>query len=166
MKLFIKKKESSPRLKHNAFHNGLQCGYRRLQGRRADGMASLTKNFSKRKWMVSLIFFVLLAGTVSVYVAVNSFTRKENHSILIIRIKTPKYINETGETNTDGINISAAVFDRIKKFRVYTDSLARSPSGKIFYDSIMSYHPRLMDSIEFIENYYQQLKQKSKWKDK
>ena len=160
MKLFIKKKENNLRPKHNAFHNGLQRGYRRLQGGWADGMSRFTKNFSKGKWMVSLILFVLLAGTGSVYVAVNSSTAKKNHSILIIRIKTPKYINETGETNTSGINISAAEFGRIKKFRVYMDSLAGSPSGKIFYDSIMSHRPRLMDSIEFIENYYQQLKQK------
>ncbi|HET7117756.1 MAG TPA: hypothetical protein VFI29_14780 [Hanamia sp.] len=160
MKLFIKKIESSPKRRHNAFYNGLQRSHRRLQGRWADGMARLTKNFSRQKWMVSLILFVLLAGTVSVYVAVNSFIRKENHSILIIRIKTPKYINKTGETNTDGINISAAAFDRIKKFRVYMDSLARSPAGKILYDSIVSKRPGLMDSVVFIENYYQQLKEK------
>jgi len=40
------------------------------------------------------------------------------------------------------------------------DSLARSPSGKILYDSIISQRPGLMDSVRFIENYYQQLKQK------
>ncbi|ULT38451.1 hypothetical protein KRR40_25400 [Niabella defluvii] len=56
--------------------------------------------------------------------------------------------------------MSEAEYSRIKRFRVYMDSLARSPAGRTLYDSIIYHRPGLMDSVRFIENYYQQLKQK------
>lgn len=81
--------------------------------------------------------FVMFTSSYSVYLAVNAFTRsKKDNSITITPIKKPKHATETGETKTDAAEVSEAEYSRIKNFRVYMDSLARSPSGKALYDSI------------------------------
>ena len=38
------------------------------------------------------------------------------------------------------------------------DSLARSPSGRKLYDSIVAARPGLMDSVRYIEKEYQNFK--------
>ena len=70
------------------------------------------------------------------------------------------YRQKKGEANLEPAEVSEAEYSRIKRFRVYMDGLARSPAGKTLYDSIIHHRPGLMDSVWFIENYYQQLKQK------
>ena len=160
MKLFPKREESNLEPKPNAISKGIQVGYKRLQGRWAEWMMRRTEKFSRRTWVVLLILFVLSVSTYSVYLAVNAFTGKGGSSITITPIKKPKHATETGEANIEAVEVSEAEYRRIKKFSAYMDSLARSPSGEILYDSITSHRPGLMDSVRFIENYYQQLKQK------
>jgi len=160
MKLFPKRKESNSEPKPNAISKGIQTGYKRLQGSWADWMMRRTEKFSRRTWVVLLVLFVLSVSTYSVYLAVNAFTGKRSNSFTITPIKKPKHVTETGEANKEAVEVSEAEYSRIKKFSVYMDSLARSPSGKSLYDNITSHRPGLMDSVRFIENYYQQLKQK------
>lgn len=160
MKLFPKRKESNSEPKPNAISKGIQARYKRLQGSWADWMMRRTEKFSRRTWVVLLVLFVLSVSTYSVYLAMNAFAGKGSNSITITPIKKPKYTTETGEANKEAVEVSEAEYSRIKKFRVYMDSLTRSPSGRILYDSITSHRPGLMDSVRFIENYYQQLKQK------
>lgn len=160
MKLFQKRKENNVEPKPNAISKGIQAGYKRLQGGWANWMMKRTENFSRRTWVVLLILFILSTSTYSVYLAVSAFTGKASNAISITPIKKPTHITETGEANRGTAEVSEAEYSRIKKFRVYMDSLARSPSGKILYDSINRQRPGLMDSVRFIENYYQQLKQK------
>ncbi len=160
MKLFPKRREGNTEAKPNAISKSMEAGYKRLQGGWANWMMKRTEKFSRRTWLVLLVLFVLFTSTYSVYLAVNAFTGKKGNSITITPIKKPKHATETGETKTEAAEVSEAEYSRIKKFRVYMDSLARSPSGKALYDSINSHRPGLMDSVRFIENYYQQLKQK------
>jgi hypothetical protein len=160
MKLFFKRKESDSESRPNSLSKGIQTAYKRMQGAWANWMEKRTKNFSWCTWLVLLILFVLSAGTYSIYLAVNAITGKRSNSITITPIKRPKHATETGETNKDAAEVSEAEYSRIKRFRIYMDSLARSPSGKILYDSITQHRPGLMDSVRFIENYYKQLNQK------
>jgi flagellar basal body-associated protein FliL len=160
MKPFLKRKESIAEPKPNVLSKGMQAGYKHLQGGWANWMMKRTKKFSRRTWLVLLILFVLSTSAYSVYLAVSAFTKKEINSLTITPIKKPKYSTETGERPIEAAEVSEAEYNRIKKFRVYMDSLARSPSGKTVYDSITSHRPGLMDSVRFIENYYQKLKQK------
>ena len=160
MKLFVKKKGNDMEAKPNILSKWLQVGYKRIQGGWANWMRLRTEHFSQRTWIVLLILFVLSTSTFCVYVAVNAITIKGNNSITITRIKKPKHTTETGEAHTNVAEMSEAEYNRIKKFRLYMDSLARSPSGKNLYDSITLRRPGLMDSVRFLENYYQQLKQK------
>lgn len=160
MKLFAKRKESNAETKPNAISKGITAVYNRLQGGWANWMMKRTEQFSRRTWLILLTLFVLSTGTYSVYLAVNAFTGKGDNAITITPIKKPTHITETGEANANAAEVSEAEYNRIKKFRVYMDSLARSPSGKAIYDSLTYHRPGLMDSVRFIENYYQQLKQK------
>jgi multidrug efflux pump subunit AcrB len=160
MKLFSKRKESNSEPNPNAISKGVQAGYKRLQGGWADWMMRRTEKFSRRTWVVLLVLFVLSVSTYSVYIAVSAFTGKGSNSITITPIKKPKHATETGDASKEAAEVSEAEYSRIKKFSAYMDSLARSPSGQVLYDSITSHRPGLMDSVRFIENYYQQLKQK------
>ena len=159
MRIFSKRKESNPQ-KVNPISNRIHAGYKHLQAGWAKWMVKRTQKFSRRTWIVLLILFVLSTSTYSIYLAVSAITEKDGILITVTPIKKPRYTTETRETDKEAVEVSEAQYRRIKKFRVYMDSLARSPSGKILYDSITSHRPRLMDSVRFIENYYQQLKQK------
>lgn len=159
MKLFYKRKGSVSEPKQNAISKGMQVGYNRLQGGWANWMMKRTEKFSHRTWIVLLILFVLSTGTYSAYLAVSAFTKGSN-AITITPIKKLKQATETEDTPIEAVEISEAEYSRIKKFRVYMDSLARSPSGKVLYDSITRHRPGLMDSVQVIERYYQQLKNK------
>jgi hypothetical protein len=160
MKLFFKRKESDAEPKPNAIAKGMQAIYKRLQGGWARWMTKRTEKFSRRTWSVLLSLFVLSASAYSVHILLNAFTGNVGNSITIIPIKKPTHLTETGEERITAPEVSEAECTRIKRFRMYMDSLARSPSAKIFYDSIISHRPGLMDSLRFIENYYQQLNEK------
>lgn len=160
MKLFSKIKKSNLELKPNAISKGMQAGYKHLQGCWSKWMMKRTEKFSRRTWIVLLFLFVLSTSTYSVYLAVGANMEKDGILITVTPIKKPRYTTETGETDKEAAEVSEAEYRRIKRFRVYMDSLARSPSGKTLYDSINSHRPGLMDSLQLIENYYQQLKQK------
>jgi hypothetical protein len=160
MRLFSERKESDTESKPNAIFKGMQADYKHLQGGWAKWMMKQTEKFSRRTWIVLLILFVLSTSTYSTYLAVSAFTKKESNSVTIMPIKKLKHATETGEPPIEAAKVSEAEYSRIKKFRVYMDSLARSLSGKMLYDSITRHRPGLMDSVRFIENYYQQLKQK------
>lgn len=159
MKLFSKRNESGVEPKSHVLFKGIQAGYKYLQGSWANWMTKFTEKFSHRTWIVLLILFVLSASAYSVYLAMSAFTKASN-SFTVTPIKKPKHATKTGEVPIEAAEVSETEYNRIKKLRVYMDSLARSPSGKAVYDSIISHRPGLMDSVRFIENYYKQLKQK------
>jgi hypothetical protein len=153
MKLFSKRKESNPE-KVNPISNRIHAGYKHLQTGWAKWMVKRTQKFSRCTWIMLLILFVLSTSTYSVYIAVSAFTKKESNSITIVPIKKLKHATETGEPPIEAAEVSEAQYRRMKRFRVYMDSLARSPSGKILYDSINSHRPGLMNSLQFIEQLY------------
>jgi len=134
---------------------GFQVIYKRAQNKWATWMSGKTKHFSRRTWIVLLIFFLISGGGASIYIIVSSLTAKKKTQISITPIRKPKHITETGVSITTSTQLPEDEYNRIKKFRLYMDSLARSPGGKAIYDSITAQRPGLMDSVRFIENYYQ-----------
>jgi hypothetical protein len=156
MKLFSKIKKNNAEPKPNAIFKGMQAGYKHLQGGWAKWMMKRTEKFSHRTWIVLLIFFVLSTSTYSIYLAVSAIAEKDGTLITVTPIKKPRYTTEMGENDKEAAEVSEAQYSRIKKFRVYMDSLARSPSGKTFYDSITSHRPGLMDSLQLIEQLYRE----------
>ncbi|SFQ30351.1 hypothetical protein [Parafilimonas terrae] len=158
-------KFSLKRKKTKKVHPGLlpgitQIAFAHLQTKWAKWMTKRTQRFSRNTWKLLLALFVLTAGGYSIYLAIDAFISKGSKSIAVTPIRTPAHINETGDVVTSTPQVTDTGYNRIKNFRMYMDSLARSPSGKPIYDSIMKHRPGLPDSVRIIENYYQQLKQK------
>ena len=122
-------------------------------------MMKHTQKFSRNTCKLLLVLFILTAGGYSIYLAIDALFKTDSKAISITPVKKPAHINETGDVSAATSPITDTGYNRIKNFRMYMDSLARSPSGKSVYDSIMMHRPGLMDSVRMIENYYQQLKQ-------
>lgn len=160
MKSLFKRK--SPDIAESQMQNGVSKGmqvfYNRLRHIWAKWMEKRTAKLSPGNWKMALALFVLLTGGYSIYLAVNGFTSKGTTTFSITPIRKPGHLTETGEAKTTLPQVSQAEYRRIRNFRMYMDSLARSPSGRSVYDSITHNRPGLMDSVRFIENYYQQFK--------
>ena len=158
MKFLFKNKRKNTSEQPATVAKGLQSGYRCLKSGWAAWMTKHTAGFSPSTWKVILIVFILSSGGYNIYLAVNAIVSKPKKSISVTSIKKPAHATETGDANTTAPQVSEAEYMRIRKFRTYMDSLARSPSGKIIYDSITRHRPGLMDSVRLVENYYEQLK--------
>ena len=135
--------------------------YKYLQRLWADRMARHTGTFSRRTWIMVLVLFTLLGSGCSIYLIIHALYGKSGKTVSISRIKKPGHIAETGEADNTATP-PGREYERVRQFRVYMDSLARSPSGSIMYDSITRSRPGLMDSVRFIEIYYQQSKNEAK----
>ncbi|MFT4152237.1 hypothetical protein [Parafilimonas sp.] len=151
MKLFPKRKENGAQHKSNTIAKGW-----------AGWVTKRTEKFSRGTWIILLILFVLLTSAYCGYVMIGAFTKNRSILLTVTPIKKPAHANETGEAGT---GVPEAEYQHIKKFGLFMDSLAHTPSGKMLYDSITSHRPGLMDSVRLVENYYEQLKQKQ-WKNK
>ena len=119
-------------------------------------MQRKTERLSGKGKLIMLLIFVLLTGGYSIYLIGKSFSGNPTPSFLIISIKRPAHIQESGD-EAEHINtvISKSEHEKIHRFKQYMDSLTRSSTGKVLYDSIITYRPGLMDSIQIIENIYQ-----------
>lgn len=161
---FLFKRQRKENINIQATGNGIARGeaslYLRLQTRWAKWMEKRTESFSKSTWTVLLVLFVLLTGGYSTYLLVNSFTAKAGKAFSITPISKPGHLTETGDVKAEVLPVPETEYRRIHNFRMYMDSLARSPSGKATYDSITYRRPGLMDSVRYIESYYQKLKNK------
>ncbi len=128
----------------------------RLQQRWAAFMQCHTERLSV-KWKVIILFlFCLYSGWLSILFIADSLSNNAAVSIHVIQVKTPQHIGKSGDEKNSAITIvSEGENEKMRHFRYYMDSLARSPSGKKIYDDILIDRPGLMDSIILIENIYQ-----------
>lgn len=157
MKLLSKRKSNAGQ-KPDAISKGVNTILEHIRTSWVRWMAKHTEHLSRSTWIVLLALFILSTSFYSVFLLVNGLGKKAGGSMVVTHIKRPKYIAETAERRDENAELSKAEYERIRKFRAYMDSLARSPSGRKLYDSITRRRPGLMDSIRFIEQYYQQLK--------
>lgn len=156
--LFKRKRKEDTQDMENSIAKGAASIYLCLQARWAKWMEKRTESFSRGNWTLLLILFVMLTGGYSTYLLVSSFTAKAEKAFTITLIRKPGHLTETGDAKADAVPVLETEYRRIHNFKMYMDSLARSPSGKATYDSITFRRPGLMDSVRYIDNYYQQLK--------
>lgn len=158
---FKRKRELIPQT--NRVTKGTKKRFEQLKRYSANWMNDHTKSFTRQTWIVLLLLFITSAGSISIYIMINSFREHETNLIVITPIRKPNHILETGEANIGTRRLPAKEYNLMIDIRYYMDSLIKRQSGKIVYDSIITLHPGLMDSLRFIENYFQQLNEK-KWK--
>ncbi|MDR6845567.1 hypothetical protein [Flavobacterium granuli] len=126
-----------------------------VQDKWSKKMSDIASRLSKKKLVCSLGLFVILAGGICIYGISRSFINTAKDCIKIIPISEPMdAIGKSFVLNPKPFPISQKEFERIARFRMYLDSLGRSPIGKRAFDSIIGLRPGLMDSLVFIENYY------------
>lgn len=118
-------------------------------------MQHQTEKLSSKAKKFLLVMFLVLSGGCSLYLIVESLISHKNKSFSIVPIKVPEHMDKAGDENTEAtVIVSEAEYERIHRFKLYMDSLAKSPSGKRFYDSILFRRPGLMDSIMIMEEMY------------
>ncbi|TRW24224.1 hypothetical protein FMM05_10335 [Flavobacterium zepuense] len=167
MRLFKNKKNNTADAAKGIIAENLTSFYNKLQSGWAGWMSQHTSTLSKRDWMLSLACFILLTGGYSTYLMVSGFTGTSAViSNNVSNIRKPAYTGQAEESQKTGAPLSDSEYARILRFRKYIDSLAADPSGKKVYDSIIQKRPGLMDSLNRVENYYQQFKNKRSWKTK
>ena len=120
-------------------------------------MNNIFARLSSAQLKALLIVFCFLSGGFSIYLFGDAIFGKSQHeaNIRIDQINIPKHFNRTGE---DAIQqeymVDQETFLQIMQFKSYMDSLMKSPSGKLVYDSIMVSRPGLMDSVLLLESIY------------
>lgn len=132
------------------------------QRRWADWMQDKTERLSGKGKVIVLLLFSLAVGGYSIYLIAASIFGEQNHALSVTSIKKPQYLSRSGEERlTAASGINKEDYLKVHRFKEYMDSLARSPTGRLIYDSILISRPGLMDSVRFIEKSYQsQLKNK------
>lgn len=142
-------------------HSIIPKYYLFVQQKWATKMSAMESGLSKKNLIFLLGVFIILAGGVCIYSVSRSLSHTTSSTIEIIPISKPAdaFEKSFGSTRKPS-SIAKNDFKKIIGFRMFLDSLARTPTGRRTYDSIARYRPGLMDSLAFIENYY-----KSNFKD-
>lgn len=120
-------------------------------------MNNIFARLSPVQLKVLLVAFCLLSGGFSIYLFGDAIFGKRQHqaNIQIDQINIPKHFNRTGEdVIQQDYLVDQETFLQILQFKSYMDSLMKSPSGKLMYDSIMVSRPGLMDSVLLLESIY------------
>ena len=135
----------------------IQSAFAKYMNKRTEKLSSSTMKFI-------LIIFFLSGSSLSVYFIITAFSRKElPKAIKIDRLSIPHYYNRNGDESTQpDFFISKQEHEEMQAFRNYMDSLHRNNKGIQIYDSIMLNRPGLMDSVDKLEQIYQQQLQNKK----
>ncbi len=122
----------------------------------AEWMQVKTECLSVKGKIMGLLLFCFIACAYSIYLAATGSSGKQVLPVTLNSIKRSNYIQQFGAENTRAAAIvNQEEYKKVKRFRQYMDSLAPSPSGKIFHDNILIQHPGILDSIMLLENMYQ-----------
>lgn len=101
-----------------------------------------------------VIAFGFISFSSSTYLVIKSLFGNDRVNLSTAAIRAP----EKATPNQNAVKplnpVSKNEVEKIKKFRVYIDSLASSNTGRSIYDSIRKSRPGLIDSLTIIENIF------------
>ncbi|MBE9598646.1 hypothetical protein [Pedobacter sp. MC2016-24] len=123
-----------------------------IQRRWAAWMAAKSEGLSLRTQWVALTVFCILTAASCIYLIRSALQPKPISMVSVDRIKMPV---QSAQVPHKRPIISAQEYEKLKTYRLYMDSLARSPTGRPQYDQFRKQHPGLLDSIRTIEQLYQ-----------
>lgn len=150
--LFKRKRQIAPQAGNSeSVKDMLNKSIHKAQKRSADWMQVKSEQLPvKAKWVLFFLFcLITISG--SIFLIIGALSKKEKASFKVARIKTPVQLERP---KTESSMISHAEFERIMDFKIYMDSLARSPNTRAEYERIKRQHPGLMDSIKTVEIFY------------
>lgn len=151
-----KRPECGDAVTKNALGKRLEMAYLFVQSKWAQWMTKQTANLSPRNLLVVWGIFIAFSAGYSIYLIAKSFSGKAPNAITVISIAKPVNALSTAVVPIQkSSSVSKTELEKIIRFRIYMDSLSRSPTGKRVLDSIIHKHLGLLDSLAIIENYYQ-----------
>ena len=101
-----------------------------------------------------VIAFCLISFSSSAYLIIEGFFGNDRVNLSTTAIRVPEQVTHNKHGITPLNSISKNEVEKIKKLRVYIDSLATSNTGRSIYDSIRMNRPGLIDSLTIIENIF------------
>jgi len=152
------RKNKEPEEKRNLLKEKMNKHIHAVQSAWAQWMLRRTRSIPTKRMRLILIVFVMGIGSYCAWLTYAGITGKTGSFFSVTPIKKPAHATGTDDRDKVLPGMSELEYGRIHHFRLYMDSLARSPTGKSRYDSIIRHRPGLMDSIGWIEKYYEQLK--------
>lgn len=129
--------------------------YLMLQDKWAKKMSSLTSGLSRKRMLVLYVFFVGFTGIINLSLICRGFESDLSYEMDVFPISRASGINnKSTNESSKPMPLKKGEYKKLMHFKIFTDSLLKSPAGKVIYDSIKSARPHLLDSIAVIENYY------------
>lgn len=121
--------------------------WKRAQSAWADWMQKKTTNMSQRTLVVLLFLFISCSIVLNCFILTGHFIQSD---LEYGTVSQPVNLYHL-EDNSKSLSVEQELA-QMRDFRRYMDSLNLSPQGKLIYDSIVSAHPGLLDSVKQIEN--------------
>lgn len=164
MKLFGKRKKNNPQPGKDKIAKGIAGMILKIQNGFAKFMSKHVEKVSASSLKFILIMFLLAGSGLSIYCVVEAFTKREkSKAVKIDRLSVPRYYDKNGDESTPSdFFITKKEHEEIQGFQKYMDSLHHSKKGFRIYDSIMLNRPGLLDSVNQLEELYQQQLQNKK----
>lgn len=132
----------------------------KLQHGFANFMSQRTNRLSSFTMKLGLFLFLLMGSSLSIYLLLEAILQKEKTAAIHIdRIKVPVYADTPAE-DIPGLVITKEMYEEMKSFQQYMDSLRQSKAGARIFDSILLIRPGLMDSVKKLEQIYLQQNKK------
>lgn len=163
---------------YRLFKRRKQVNKEGAQGRLRHWITGMITRFQKRwatlmgRWMerlsvggkkATVIAFCIAMAGYCTWLIYQGFYADRLGVFPLTPIQTPAHVTQTGEVNIarEAI-IPETEYQHIRAFRQYIDSLRATIDGSRLADSLLLFHPGLMDSIDQFEQLYrlQQLKTK------
>jgi hypothetical protein len=120
--------------------------------RGADKLNKQTEKLSPLQKKIAVILFCLLCSLISAHIIIKTILLKTPDTVLIHHHFTAPHIGKSNDPHQP-FSILPDDFNRIEWIKKELDSLA--VTDKPSYDSIISLHPGIMDTIALFEKIYQ-----------
>lgn len=130
----------------------------KIQNGFAKFMSNRTKNISAPSMKAVLIIFCLAGSSLNIYFILTAFLKKDQGTkmVKIDRMSVPKYYDKIDALPAEpDVQITKHQHEEMQAFVHYMDSLKHSKTVKHLYDSILLLRPRLLDSVNMLEEIYQ-----------
>lgn len=152
----FKKRKDKPSLMYPVFQRlGTLMDKRQRQCARY--LEKRTGRLNRKQQFYWLAFFCIGFGGGSLYVLLCSVESKTDR-VFIERMAFPQRIVRPKVDTAKKANtvLSESLFWKINRFKKYLDSLKKTEAGKARYDSIVKTSGGLLDSMQLLEQFYQQ----------
>lgn len=152
MKLFQRKKKDAGD-PQKALPSWLASGTGKIREKWVALLQRSTSRLTRQGWIAVLVVIILSGNGYGIYKILSAFDSPIERPSPG-RISLPRDSAGERQPSFRSRPVQGVEFERIMRFKRHMDSLARSPTGRVTFDSITSRRPGLMDSLLLIEQYY------------